>query len=210
MINADSLNAVNASKFNGHFAKPLYDSYCFSQIPQTIYYLLTGDEKPGLPISVLGDLPHRFDKVILMFVDGFGWRFFERYAQKYPFLKRFVSEGVVSKLTSQFPSTTAAHTTTIHTGLPVGESGVFEWFYYEPQLDRIIAPLLYSFAGDKGRETLRKAKITPEALFPQQNLYRRLLDEGVQSYAFQHRDYTRSPVSGVVLAGAHVRPYKTS
>ena len=72
MINADSLNAVNASKFNDHFAKPLYDSYCFSQIPQTIYHLLTGDEQPGLPTSVLGDLPHRFDKVILMFVDAFG------------------------------------------------------------------------------------------------------------------------------------------
>src|SRR5258708_25859608 len=162
-----------------------------------------------MPASVIDDMPRRFDKVILLFVDGFGWRFFERYADKYPFLSRFKSEGIVSKLTSQFRSTTAAHTTTIHTGLPVGESGVFEWFYYEPQLDRIIAPLLYSFAGDKGRETLRKAKITPEALFPQQNLYRRLLDQGVQSYAFQHRDYTPSPFSDVVLAGAHVSPYKT-
>src|SRR5258708_33495975 len=163
-----------------------------------------------MPASVIDDLPRRFDKVILMFVDALGWRFFERYADKYPFLRRFTSEGVVSKLTSQFPSTTAAHTTTIHTGLPVGESGVFEWFYYEPQLDRIIAPLLYSFAGDKGRETLRKAKITPEALFPQQNLYRRVLDQGVQSYAFQNRDFTPAPFSDVWLAGAHVSPYKTS
>src|SRR6266581_4409859 len=146
MINADSLNAVNASKFNDQFAKPLYDSYCFSQIPQTIYHLLTGDEQPGLPISVLGDLPRRFDKVILMFVDGFGWRFFERYAEKYPFLKTILAQGIISKMTSQFPSTTAAHVTCIHTGLNVGQSGVYEWHYYEPLLDEIIAPLLFSLA----------------------------------------------------------------
>jgi predicted AlkP superfamily pyrophosphatase or phosphodiesterase len=73
--------------------------------------------------------------VVLFFIDAFGWRFFEKF-QDAPFLKRMAKQGSIEKITSQFPSTTAAHVTTIHTGLPVGESGVYEWFYYEPHLMR--------------------------------------------------------------------------
>ena len=87
--------------------------------------------------------------MVLLFIDAFGWRFFERYADDYPLLRRILDEGYVTKLTSQFPSTTAAHVTTIHTGLPVDQSGVFEWFYYEPTIDALIAPLTFSFAGDR-------------------------------------------------------------
>jgi hypothetical protein len=28
------------------------------------------------------------------FIDAFGWRFFERYVDRYPFLSRFVREGI--------------------------------------------------------------------------------------------------------------------
>ncbi|MEP7284148.1 MAG: alkaline phosphatase family protein [Chloroflexota bacterium] len=189
--------------------KPLYETYCFSQIPQTIHFLLTGQGAPGLPESTLATLPRHYDKVILLFIDGFGWRFFERYCDKYPFLKRFISDGVVSKLTSQFPSTTSAHTTTIHTGLPVGESGVFEWAYYEPLLDQIISPLLFSFSGDKGRNTLSKAGISPQMLFPRRTVYQSLQQQDIKSYVFQHRDYTPSPFTNTMFAGAQVSAYKT-
>src|SRR5438094_10523589 len=78
MLNTASLHAVNNSTFSQHFVKPLYDSYCFSNIPQTIPFLLTGEGQSALPLAVFGDLPTRYDKVILFFVDAFGWRFFER------------------------------------------------------------------------------------------------------------------------------------
>lgn len=88
----------------------------------------------------------KYDAVVLLFVDAFGWRFYERF-QDAPFIKRMEKQGRIEKLTSEFPSTTAAHVTTLHTGLPVGMTGVHEWYYYEPKVDRIIAPLLFSFAG---------------------------------------------------------------
>ncbi len=209
MINEDSIQAVNASRLNEHFGKPLYDSYCFSQIPTTIYHLLSGKGAPGLPASVLGDLPQRYDKVILLWLDAFGWRFVEQFRDQYPFLKRFAEQGVLSKLTTQFPSTTAAHTTTMHSTYPVGESGVFEWFYYEPLLDRVIAPLLFSFAGDKERNTLRKAEVDPVTLYPKRTIYKRLRQRNVRSYIFQHLDYTPSPYSDVMFAGARTSSYKT-
>src|SRR4051794_25727510 len=138
MINQESLAAVAAARLDQRFVRPLYADYGFAQIPQTLRYCLGASDRRGVPFGARDDLYDRYDSVILLFVDAFGWRFFERYAERAPFLKRFVEQGMVAQLTSQFPSTTAAHVTTIHTGLPVGQSGVFEWYYYEPQLDAII------------------------------------------------------------------------
>lgn len=137
-------NIAEQSGFGKNFIKPLYDSYCFSNIPATIQSLLGLTKHTGLPEDVLPSGKYReYKKVVFLFIDAFGWKFFEKYKSKYPVLQRFVHHGVVSKITAQFPSTTAAEVTTMNTGLPVGESGVYEWFYFEPKLDAVIAPLLF-------------------------------------------------------------------
>src|SRR5437899_12681371 len=99
MLNTTSLNAVSNSKFSQRFVKPLYDSYCFSNIPQTIEFLLTGEGSCALPLDVFGSLPKKYGKVILFFVDAFGWRFFERCADRYGFLRTILNSCVVSKTT---------------------------------------------------------------------------------------------------------------
>jgi hypothetical protein len=209
MLNAASLNAVNSSKFSQRFVKPLFDSYCFSNLPQTIESLLTGQMKSSLPLDVFTGIPTKYNKVILFFIDGFGWRFFERGADKYPFLKTLLTHGVVSKMTSQFPSTTAAHVTSIHTGLNVAQSGIYEWTYYEPLIDDMISPLLFSYAGDKERDTLKRSTIPAEAFYPRQTFYQTLKTVGVQSYIFQSEAYTPSTYSDIVYRGATVIAYKT-
>ena len=174
------------------FIKPQYDLNGFAGIPGRIRE---------------GCASGRYDTVVLFLIDGFGWRFFEKF-QDMPFLKRFAKNGKVEKLTAQFPSTTAAHLTTIHTGLPVGQSGVFEWFYYEPQLDRVIAPLLFSYAGDDERDTLR-GEIKARKLYPTETLYQELGRLGVTSNVFGGYGYTPSSYSNVVMKGAKLNSYKT-
>ena len=134
---------------------------------------------------------------------------FRRYGDDLPFLRRIASEGVITKLSSQFPSTTAAHLTTIHTGLPVGESGLYEWYMYEPMLDAIIAPLMFSFAGEKNRNTLQRAGVHPKTLFPRHTFYQDLAARGIKSFVFQNRLYTPSPYSDVMFDGATIVPYIT-
>ncbi len=208
MINKRSIANVDNSKFSTNFRAPLYNSYGFNKIPATINYLLTGkNEKKTLPLDVLGDLPKRYEKIILFFIDGFGWRFFKKHQNNYPFLKRIVKDGVVSKLTSQFPSTTTAQITTVHTGLEIGQHGVYEWFYYEPKLNRIIAPLPFSFAGDQDLDTLKKSNFDPNELFPNKNFYKDLKLHGVNSYIFQNKKYTPSSYSDVVYKKGVVFPY---
>ncbi|MBA2287297.1 MAG: alkaline phosphatase family protein [Ktedonobacteraceae bacterium] len=209
MFNAHSLNAVNNAKFSQHFVKPLYGSYCFSNIPQTIQFLLTGQGQSALPPDAFGPLPTSYKNVLMFFIDAFGWRFFARYGEKYPLLKTILTQGMVSKMTSQFPSTTAAHVTCINTGLNVGQSGVYEWQYYEPLVDRIITPLLFSYAGDTSPDTLKEANIPAGQFFPHQSIYQALQAHGVSSHVFQHQSYTPSTPSEQFFQGASIHPFKT-
>ena len=194
---------------NSTFVKPKYGGRCFADLPATVKYLLTGQGQPELSAEILAGLPARFKNVIFFFVDAFGWSFFEKYGDHYPFLQRIVREGRVAKLTAQFPSTTAAHVTCIHTGLPVGQSGVYEWQYYEPQLDAIITPLLFSFAGTKERNTLAPTGIQASDLCPEATFYLDLKAQGVHSTVIQSIAYTPSPYSEVIFRGAEVVPYRT-
>ncbi len=176
------------------FVKPRYDSGGFASLPQRITDLFSHDEN--------------YEAVVLFLVDGFGWRSFERF-QDAPFLKKVTKLGKAEKLIAQFPSTTAAQLTTLHTGMPVGEHGVFEWIYYEPTLDAIIAPLLFSFGGTSQRDTLRQVGAKPRRLFPQNTLYQQLNKLGVASTIFQHREYTPSSFGDVIFSGAKATGYKT-
>jgi predicted AlkP superfamily pyrophosphatase or phosphodiesterase len=209
MINQEAVDAVAAARFGERFVRPLYESYCFARLPQTIESLLTGAVTPGLPPAATAGLPGRCETVILIFLDAFGWRYFAPRAERYPFLRRFIESGVVSPLTTMFPSTTAAHVTSINTGLTPAASGVFEWFYYEPLQDAIIAPLLFSYAGDRGRETLAAEGVNPRDLLPRSTLYERLGTSGVRSTIIQHRNYVASSYTRAVCVGADLVPYRT-
>lgn len=174
------------------FVKPRYDSGGFAGIPTRIREYCTAG---------------KYDAVVFFLVDGFGWRFFEKF-QEMPFLRRLAASGTVEKLTSQFPSTTSAHVTTMHTGQPVGQSGVYEWFYYEPQLDRVIAPLMFSYSEDSERDTL-KGVIPAKKLYPNQTLYQELAAQGIESHGFGVRDHTPSTYTSLVTKGAKLHGFKT-
>jgi hypothetical protein len=93
--------------------------------------------------------------------------------------------------------------------MPVGESGVFEWFYYEPVIDSMISPLIFSFAGDREPGTLLQAGVSPLDLFPfpGHTIYNRLAEAGVSSTVYGSSAYTPSPHSSVAYDGAEVVPY---
>ncbi len=203
MINNASLSALKKAKGFSNFKKPLYESYAFSCIPATLSKLLTGMEAKTLAADAVGGSYEKYDCTILFVIDGFGWQFFEEYSSKFPFLDQFVC----SKISSEFPSTTAAHITSLNTGKEVGETGIYEWFYYEPLVDRMIAPLLFSNAGDHEGGTLLKEKITPQQIFPFETIYQQLAKRGVESIVLQSEGIAHTPYSQAMLAGAQIIPF---
>ncbi len=178
---------------NPTFIKPRYDAGGFAHLPGFILQQFA--EK-------------RYDHIVFFFVDGFGWRFFEKF-QQHPILRALARRGSVRQITSQFPSTTAAHVTSLHTGLPVGAHGIWEWNVYDPGVDAVITPLLFSFAGDKDRDTLKPAGVDPGGILPQTTLHQSLAALGVTPHVFQHREYTPSTYSDAIFKGAQAHAYNT-
>ncbi len=202
MLNTHAIQARRAADFHADFVQPLYEGYNFVQLPNTIQHLLTGIGQNNMPEAALAGLRSRYDAVILLYADAFGWRFFEQFKDRAPALQHLVQHGVASRITAQFPSTTAAHTTAIHTGLPPGVSGVYEWYIYEPAVDAIIAPLLFSYAGESQREQLKQVGFDPAALFPTRTLYQNLKRLGVASHIYQRSDIAFTSPGTVLFSGA--------
>lgn len=205
MINQLSFERLAGQRFGASFVRPDYGGYCFAHIPATICRSLDLPAENALPLDVL-PADRSYQRVIFMFIDSLGWRFVQKYLDESPFLQRFVQQGVVSQLTSMFPSTTAAHVTCIHTGLAPGESGVHEWYYYEPEADMVISPLVYSIPGNMNRDWLLARGLPAERLLPAETLYQQMQARGVESAVFQSRDYAGSAYSRHVCRGAQMVP----
>jgi predicted AlkP superfamily pyrophosphatase or phosphodiesterase len=156
-----------------------------------------------IPAEVERLLGGTHDRVGVILLDAFGRRFLERHAD-HPFLRRLE----VTELSTQFPSTTTAHVTTMHTGRPVGEHGLYEWNVYEPALDAIVIPLLFSFAGDDGRDTL-SGRLDPADLIEGDTLYQRLALRGMRSTVVSPAAFSPSTYDRVATAGARIVPYET-
>jgi Type I phosphodiesterase / nucleotide pyrophosphatase len=154
------------------------------------------DELPGLIEAKLGE----HARVVLVYFDAFGWRFLDRHAD-HPLFAR----ADVERWSSCFPSTTTVHSTTIHSGLPLGEHGLYEWNVLEPRLNRLVTPLWFCFAGDERAGTLFDAGLTAHDLFPEQTLYRRLLP--VPSHVAMPAGIARSGTSKLLLQPAIVHPF---
>ena len=178
---------------------PRYDGGGFAALPATVERLL-GAGNGGVPLD---GAPERAERVVLVLLDAFGWRFFSRHGD-HPLLRRMAA---VTRLTTQFPATTTAHVTTLHTGLPVGEHGLYEWHVYDAGLDAIVTPLLFSYAGDGTRDTLARAGVDPAGVLPSdETLYERLGAAGVACHVFQPAAFTPSTYDSVLARGAELHP----
>ena len=171
----------------------------FAALPATVARLL-GVGAGGVALE---GVPARADRVLLVLLDAFGWRFFTRHGD-HPLLRRMQA---VLPLTSMFPATTTAHVTMLHAGVGVGEHGLYEWNVYDPGLDALVTPLLFSFAGDGVRDTLLRAGADPDAVLPSMpTLYARLAQAGVACAVFEPAAFAPSTYDSVLARGARVHP----
>ena len=182
---------------------PDYENGNFSDIPGLLQALLGVETSTRLQPADFGFWPGQFDKVVFLFLDAFGWNQYNYFVQRRNAIARKLdSKAVVRKITSQFPSTTAAHVTTFSTGQPVVEHGVYEWQYYEPEVDDVIMPLLFAYAREKQRGTLRDASVDANDILPTHTVFMDLQDAGISSHIFVPQEYVPSAYNQMMARGA--------
>jgi hypothetical protein len=136
-------------------------------------------------------LAREHERLAVVLLDAFGWAFVQRHAD-HPLLRRLEIEPVAS----QFPSTTTAHLTTLYSGLPVTEHGLYEWRCYDPGLDAVIRPLRFAYADRD-----EPLPIPPRALFPWPSTV-------AGATALQPAPIADTPYGSAALAGATVIPFE--
>ncbi|NMC63871.1 MAG: alkaline phosphatase family protein [SAR324 cluster bacterium] len=137
----------------------------------------------------------------------------ERHRDRSLFLNSLINDSSCIKLLSQFPSTTAAHVTTLYTGEEVGQHGVYEWTYYEKRVDEVICALMFSYGDDavaesNRPETLKEAGILPEKVLPEGRFLERLEKKGILTAYYCPEDFVNSSYNKRVCEHATPIAYK--
>jgi Type I phosphodiesterase / nucleotide pyrophosphatase len=154
--------------------------HSFAHIPHEIRRRVTGGER-----------------VALLLLDGLGLALLHRH-DDHPLVRRLR----ITPLRSQLPSTTTAHVTTIHFGVPVEDHGLYEWNIFEPALGAVICPLRFSPAGADDSEGL-VGRLDPAALAPGPTFYETLGAPAfvLQPRAIEHSTFTRLATRGATVHG---------
>ena len=212
MLNDHTLGRFQAldgnSDAKARLLKPIYADYSFANIPATIHYLLTRETTgPLLPADCFGGSYPAPRKVVLFFVDSFGWEFWQRYAERSRLMRRVRDDGVLTPISALFPSTTAASVTTLNLGVLPAAHGVYEWNMYVPAYGETIQSLAFATLGDRSVSCSKRGFDVRDMLPAQETMHRRLGRHGVRSIQLAHRTYANSPYNMIASEGAEVRAH---
>ncbi|MEM8948636.1 MAG: alkaline phosphatase family protein [Pseudomonadota bacterium] len=196
--------------FGQGLLKPIYQDYGFANLPATLHFLLTG-ERLGrlLPPDCFGGSYPTPKRIILLFIDSFGWDCWQRYAERSTVMRRVIRDGVLTPISALFPSTTSASVSTLNLGSLPAAHGVFEWNLYIPSIGETIQTLPFSTLGKTAVSCTTMGYDADLLVARQETTHQRLARQGVRSIQLAHRNHAFSPYNKIVSAGAEVIPHGT-
>jgi len=159
--------------------------------------------KPELKTPLLHQIKD-CSKLILFLIDGFGYNLFKKEATKFPFFKKIDNEKLIERITTIFPSTTAAGITTINSGLTPKEHGLLKWNLYFQEVDAILQPLPYKFIPTPYHTNGISLPKDTKMLFNNVTTYELLKKGNVPSFYFipkilKDAVYTKSMSKGAII-----------
>jgi Type I phosphodiesterase / nucleotide pyrophosphatase len=191
--------------------KPIYADYAFANIPNTIHYLLTGETLgPLLPPDCFGGRYPHPNKVVLLFIDSFGWQFWQEYQSHFRTTRHVIEQGILTPISALFPSTTAASVSTLNLGVPPAVHALYEWNIYVPAYGEVIQSLPFRPLGNHPSDAcLAKGYDPRQMLAVHETVHERLARHQVRSIQFAHRSYATSAFNNIIQAGAEVVRHST-
>jgi predicted AlkP superfamily pyrophosphatase or phosphodiesterase len=208
MIAKELEDVIIEQKGDEEFIYPFYEKYCFSNIPSTVLkFFGIKCKNPILPPEVYEGMEvEGCNKIVLLLIDGFGYKQWLECYKNYDFFNLFSQKGIVSPITSVFPSTTAAAVTTINTGLTPQEHALPEYVLYFREVDRIIQPLPFTYLDESG-QVKPLTDVSPRILRISRTIYQALKKAGIESFAFIDSSYAYGAYSTLAWKGSTIIPF---
>ncbi len=209
MLHSEFLHEYDSLR-RGRFLLPDYQRYCLANIPTAVFSLFGRQNGVADPLADLWKKhvePGRFSKVVMFFLDGFGFLQWQKYAAEFDVLRRFSERGNVYPITSVFPATTVAGVTSMNTGVPPAQHGLVEWWTYFRELDSIVTILPFNRLGSEQRDELRKEGIDPKLLLDRTTVSEQMVAAGIQPYSFLSEKYVDSAYNSVASRGTRFIAY---
>lgn len=211
MINDHTL--ARFGRLGDRLLKPIYDDYSFANIPNTIHYLLTGEKLgPLLPVDCFGTEYPRPGKVVLMFIDSFGWQFWQRWLNRPRpprLMRHVVDNGRLTPISALFPSTTSASVSTMNFGVLPAAHGLYEWNMYVPEFGETIQSLPFARLAQRPGSCAAAGFDIGEMVLARETMHHRLTHRGVRSIQLANRTYASSAYNRLASAGAEIVHHST-
>lgn len=189
-----------------NFIYPKYQGQSLLNIPSTVLSLF------NIP-PLKRTLPKKFyqnvlgaEKIIFILADGLGWNLFNRRALKYQFFNKLVKRGILSQITSVFPSSTPPAVNCLNSGLSALEHGLLEWYLYLEETDCIVQSLPFTHTLLKDQDKILDQK--QGILFNGKTIYKSLRERSIPSFTICPEELVYSFYNKQVGEGSVILGYK--
>jgi predicted AlkP superfamily pyrophosphatase or phosphodiesterase len=189
-------------KSDAHFVYPDYNGYNFANINDTILSMFDINHRGKSLEKKLYDNIAGSRKVVFIYIDGTGYDSWINYLSSYRAFQEFNRSGIVSPITTIFPSTTAAASNTINRGIPPWEHGLFEWRLYIEKYNMVLKSLPFIPAYKQDRQRFKILDPEPSLLFHGKTFYETLKENGVKSYVLSYSELLKSSYSKIMYSGS--------
>ena len=171
----------------------------------------TGAQRgPLLPTDCFGGAYPRAQKIVLIFLDLFGWEFWQTHGSRFRATRRVAETGTLTPISALFPSTTAASVSTMNLGVLPAAHALYEWNIYIPAYGEVIQSLAFCPLGRHPQDACRAKGYDPARLLEvHETVHQRLAAKGVRSVQFAHRSYAGSAYNTVASVGAKIVRHST-
>ncbi len=161
-----------------------------------------------LPLDTTQNFEAKYDTIIFLFIDSLGWSFIEPLIDRNPAFRSYANSGVLSKLNSVFPSTTAASVPSLITASTPSQTGIIEWRQFSNIIQDTIMPVKFEYAYPKGEDRELPLEYA-SVLYPKSTLFTILNQNSIQSHALMHANYHQSVFNKHIFNGTKTVPYTT-
>ncbi len=212
-------NAALARLLPDGFVLPRYDGRSIANLPPTIGTLLGVDEgwvAPPLHSDLLDGLGEGIERVILLVVDGVGWRrMWEVVEQQDPAFREFLAErgARAMPITSVSPATTSVATTTLWcNGAAPAEHGLVGFSFLLMEQAAVCTLLFWKPIGHQegGYGELETWGLQPETFLTVPSIAQLLAQGGVKTSVLSPQAIMSSPLSRMQMRGAEVKGYQNT